>query len=150
MNLFLCELLNSLGYDAHTGLGHVQGDEDHVVVIAKNVESTGDSHHADVSFATFEAVPLDVEVETGIYQHSFSIFKYVRHNNRIVRLLKTGSNPELEEGAYKKGGFLCEKGWKIAHDISMEPRDLSDPVNLKSMDNIYANYDKTSFFHRAL
>ena len=148
LNLFMCKLLNSLGCDAHTGLGHVQGNEDHVVVIVKNVESTGDSYLVDVGFGfpTFEAVPLDFEVETDIYQQSFSTFKYVRHNDRIARLSKTGSNPKEEE-ADKKGGFLCEEGWKIVYDFSVEKRDLSDPVNLKSMDNIYANYDKTSVFH---
>ena len=138
----MCELLNSLGYNVHTALENVQSDDDHVVVIVKNVESTGDSYLADVGFGfpTFEAVPLDFEVETDVYQQSFPTFKHVRHSDRIARLSKTGLNTELEKGADKKGGFLCEKGWKIAYDFSVDPRDLSDPVNLKSMDNIYANY----------
>ncbi|XP_013393728.1 arylamine N-acetyltransferase 1-like [Lingula anatina] len=81
-NTFLYFVLRALGYDVTLAKGHVKNPGDHVLLVAHDVVTSGDSYliEAAIGYPTLRAILLDFQVESPVYTFSFCTFKYVRQD----------------------------------------------------------------------
>lgn len=99
INIFILCLLKALGFSARISCSTVGPRSPvtpatHLVVLVNGVLTPNDLFVIDCGcgYPTFQAVPLDFEHESTVYQDSFIKYKYVRDNGVILRM--QNSTPE--------------------------------------------------------
>ena len=120
--LFMKYLLEALGYDVYFAACNVFGfTGNHITTIVRGLSSPGSRHIVDNSaFPTFEAIPLDFEVESPIYHHSYLEYKFLKRDGQILRMHRKGEHtPTIP------GGELIIDGWRRIFEFELTPRDLS-------------------------
>jgi len=83
LNVFLCDVLLALNYDAYLAGGRIEEpfvNIRHASVIVQNLKHSGDIYLLDVGLAmpTFRAIPLDFVDESPVFSESFQWYKYTR------------------------------------------------------------------------
>ncbi|XP_072036926.1 uncharacterized protein [Amphiura filiformis] len=120
-NIFMKHLLETLGFDVslnacETGLNGVQ---DHVSVLVKNLVQTGDNYYVDVGAGDpfFQAIPLDFNKESPVYQCGFQVYKFIKEGeviswwqkvNRSYSTISLGENDIIIDGWKKYMTFTLE------------------------------------------
>ena len=120
--LFMKYLLEALGYDVYFAACNVFGfTGNHITTIVRDLSSPGSRHIVDNSaFPTFEAIPLDFEVESPIYHHSYLEYKFLKKGGQILRMHRKGEHtPTIP------GHECIIDGWRRIFDFELTPRDLS-------------------------
>ena len=150
-NFFTFVLLRTLGYDAYINIAQVlfQGslDDNHLIVLVKNLVKTGDLYLVDTGCArpTFRAVDLGFEQESPVYSDSFNRYKFIKDGNRIRRVHDNLSanlvSPTLKHGT-QSDEFLLFYEFEIKPTTNHEQFDAIFGA-------IYSNPNLT-VFHRSL
>lgn len=147
-NLFTYYLLKSLDYDVHLNRSQcpVRGElsDNHLIVLAYNLKKTGDVYLVEAGCASpcFEAINLDFEDESILYEASYLRFKFVKNGNRIQRL-HDRSGFELNPGKPSK-----TEPFELFYEFEINPTT--------ELEGIYAYFDKIytnpelSAFHKSL
>ena len=120
--LFMKYLLEALGYDVYFAACNIFGfTGNHITTIVRGLSSPGSHHIVDNSaFPTFEAIPLDFEVESPIYHHSYLEYKFLKRDGQILRMHRKGEHtPTIP------GGERIIDGWRRIFEFELTPRDLS-------------------------
>ena len=120
--LFMKYLLEALGYDVYFAACNIFGfTGNHITTIVRDLSSPGSRHIVDNSaFPTFEAIPLDFEVESPIYHHSYLEYKFLKRDGQILRMHRKGEHtPTIP------GGERIIDGWRRIFEFELTPRDLS-------------------------
>ena len=114
LNVFMKHLLEKLGYVVHHAISKVKSNNDHILTIAM---IRGSRYLVDVAngYPTFEAIPLDFEKESKIYQHSFLEYKFSKDENSD-KILRWHLEPSTDTKV---------SSWRIFCVIDPTPRDLS-------------------------
>ena len=120
--LFMKYLLEALGYDVYFAACNVFGfTGNHITTIVRGLSSPGSHHIVDNSaFPTFEAIPLDFEVESPIYHHSYLEYKFLKRDGQILRMHR-----KREHTPTIPGGERIIDGWRRIFEFELTPRDLS-------------------------
>ena len=141
---FLKHLLDALGYETHFVMCTVafpQKSPNHVAIIVQNLTGPRSIHFVDYSgHPTFEAVPIDFQEESPVYNHSYLEYKFVRKGSLLFRFHRRGETAPLMPG---KEDVMIAGGWRGVIEIDMTPKDESD-LN-KPMHVPYTNPDATPF-----
>ena len=121
--LFMKYLLEALGYDVYfaacSAFGFPAGN--HITTIVRDLSSPGSHHIVDNSaFPTFEAIPLDFEIESPIYCHSYLEYKFLKRGGQILRMHRKGEHTPTHPG-----GECFIDGWRRIFEFKLIPRDLS-------------------------
>ena len=140
--VFLKFLLEALEYNVYFASCNAFGSPDnHITTIVQNLLFPGSKHIVDIgAFPTFEAIPLDFEVESPIYYHSFLEYKFLRKGSSILRLHRKGEHhtpPVL-------GGECIIDGWRRIFELDLTPRNLSHFKH--TMSEVYTKPGKNSPF----
>ena len=98
--LFMKYLLEALGYDVY--FLHVM----HLVVLATTL---------------LEAIPLDFEVESPIYCHSYLEYKFLKRGGQILRMHRKGEPTPVIQVMIE----CIIDGWRRIFEFELIPRDLS-------------------------
>ena len=87
LNIFNQSVLQVLGYDSYLVGSDIVKQNGHVVVVVNNLKESGDKYIVDtgIGMPNFEPIPLDFEDESPVYTQSFTQFKYVRKNRKLIR-----------------------------------------------------------------
>ena len=120
--LFMKYLLEALGYNVYFAACNIFGfTGNHITTIVRGLSSPGSHHIVDNSaFPTFEAIPLDFEVESPIYHHSYLEYKFLKRDGQILRMHRKGEHtPTIP------GGERIIDGWRRIFEFELTPRDLS-------------------------
>ena len=124
--VFLKYLLEALGFNVHFIAGSVLSHPDnHLGILLKDLTHQGSTHLVDANgYPTFQAIPLDFEEKSPIYNESFFEYKFMRKVNEkgqkvILRLHRRGDyyGPE--------GSELFKDGWRTFCEFNLTPRELS-------------------------
>ena len=123
--VFLKYLLEALGFNVHFIAGSVLSHPDnHLGILLKDLTHQGSTHLADANgYPTFQAIPLDFEEKSPIYNESFFEYKFMRKINEkgqkvILRLHRRGDY-------YGPEGELFKDGWRTFCEFNLTPRELS-------------------------
>lgn len=134
IGVFMTHLLEALGYEVYLSAGSINSSSsnNHVISIVQNLTFPGSKHLVDAwsGWPTFEAIPLDFENESPIYNHSYLEFKFVREGHTILRIHWKGDK-HLEASS-------CEyvvDGWIRVCELDLTPRNIS--FFDQSMTNVY-------------
>lgn len=152
LNLFTYHLLKYLGYDVHLNTSLVPDatttTDNHLVVLLKNLRKDGDIHLVDAGCGhpTFQAISLDFETESPMFQESFLRYKFVKHGCKIRRLHDPASNPLIP-------GNMCSEAksddyFELFYEFEIKPTADIDDVK-PYMDIVYTDPDYTPF-HKSL
>ncbi len=147
MNLFMCELMKALGFDAYIGLAAVSPAVDvanHYVVFIRDVVNKHDLYLIDVGFGypTFKACCMNFDKETEVYQHSFCKFKFARRGDTFYRL-KYVSKPQksaTESAVTSPFNEVYEDGWVIFYRFRTDEIPLAKE-NIAGLEKIYVDSD---------
>ncbi|KAI8504001.1 hypothetical protein Bbelb_180690 [Branchiostoma belcheri] len=125
-NVFFFYLLQALGYDVFL-ISCASHRIKHVTVVARNVAEKGDVYLVEVGcgFPTFQAIPLDFQELSPVYQHSFLEYRFVKKGELIERQHRRGDTRPLGPG--QQAGT-----WREFYAFTLEPRDLDffrEPMN---------------------
>ncbi|XP_013394787.1 arylamine N-acetyltransferase 1 [Lingula anatina] len=122
-NTFLYFVLRVLGYDITLAKGQVEIPVDHVLLVAHDVVTSGDSYLIDAGggYPTLIAIPLDFQDESPVYTFSFCTFKYVRKEDREFHRMHSG----LEKDSYKVESVL-KNSWQHNYSLNTAPCILKD------------------------
>ena len=134
IGVFMTYLLQALGYEAYFSTGSVRNHPDnHIIAIVENLTSPGSKHLVDAwcGWPTFEAIPLDFDVESTIYSHSFLEFKFIRKGDTYLRLHRG----DLYTQALLPGDSSVPAEWRKVYEFDLTPRELSHFD--QSMSDIY-------------
>ncbi|XP_078695088.1 arylamine N-acetyltransferase, pineal gland isozyme NAT-3-like [Branchiostoma floridae x Branchiostoma belcheri] len=117
-NFFVFYLLQSLEYDVFLISSNVSYPKNHVIVGARNVAEKDDVYLVEVGcgFPTFQAIPLNFQEESPVYQHSFLEYRFVKKGEMIERQQRRGDIRPLAPG--QQPGT-----WRRYYDFTLEPRD---------------------------
>ena len=126
IGVFGTYLLQALGYDAYLCAGSIMvfDSGNHVICIVRNLTSPGSLHMVDAwtGWPTFEAIPLDFQDESPIYNFSFLEFKFIRKGTLIQRYHRKGES-------YAEMPFDTDQhldGWrKMCEFDTAIPREIS-------------------------
>ncbi len=109
LNTFVCVLLDALGYEVYPVISSVAVPDtpNHALTIVKNLVKDGDRYLVDVGFArpNFEAISMDFDEETEVFQYSFDVYKYVRRGEKIIRFNKIPKNDPIGPMPTVEGDF---------------------------------------------
>lgn len=122
IGVFMTSLLQALGYEAYLSAGSIKNHPgNHIIVIVENLTTPGSKHLVDAwcGWPTFEAIPLDFDVESTIYSHSFLEFKFARKCDTITRLHRGGHFTQ----AILPGDSSVQ--WRKIYEVDLTPRELS-------------------------
>ena len=145
LNVFMKLLLESLGYEAFHCTSHISlAQNNHILTIVRNLVKPQDKYLVDVGmgFPTFEAIPVDFEIESPVYDQSFLEYKFVWEGKMLSRWHRRGDMRLLNTGE------VTVDGWRRFCIIDPTPKDLQffeKPMNL-----VYSDIDGTTtpFHHR--
>ena len=87
VNVFMKTLLETLGFDAYFYLCAINNvPASHMGMAVRNLTFPGSVHVVDagLQFPVFEAIPMDFDEESPIYQHSYLKHKYVKRPDGMV------------------------------------------------------------------
>ena len=120
--LFMKYLLEALGYDIYFVACNAFGcPGNHITTIVRGLSSPGSHHMVDnIAFPTFEAIPLDFEVESPIYHHSYLEYKFLKRGGQILRMHRKGEHTPINPG-----DECIIDGWRRIFEFELIPRDLS-------------------------
>ncbi len=122
VGVFMMCLLEALGYETYLPASGIFFPNNHITTIVQNLTYPGSKHLVDTlsGYPTFEAIPLDFDKESPIYNHSFLEYKFVREGNTILRFHRKGENRPTRPGRE----YIVD-GWRRVCEIDLVPRDLS-------------------------
>ena len=112
INLFTCQLLNFLGYDAFFCLATVTSyrRNPHLIAIVKDLINAGDIHVVDcgLGLPSFQAISLNFNEESPVYHDSFLEYKFIKHDGKVLRMHGDGdvvvhNSPPNEELDFIRG-----------------------------------------------
>ncbi|XP_077984596.1 uncharacterized protein LOC144439200 [Glandiceps talaboti] len=144
-------LLEALGYDVHfiSGTIRVAGvppsyEGTHMLSVVNNVVKDGDTFMVDVGcgFPTFEAIPLDFDVESPVYRQSFLQFKFVKKGDTVERYHLRHCQDKLIAHDHDTNEWDCFYHFT---SISVEFDDC-----LSAVSKVYTPSPRRSSFHRSL
>ena len=122
LNAFMFLLLKRLQFTVETISCSVKtpNTNDHLAVLAYDVEKPGDKWLVDVGFGSpcFEPICMDFEKESPEFTQSYMTFKYVREGDEYVRLQKPVK--------YKSFPSSTEDGWVQAYFFTLVPQELQE------------------------
>ncbi|XP_019647137.1 PREDICTED: uncharacterized protein LOC109487570 [Branchiostoma belcheri] len=126
-NVFFFYLLQALDYDVFLISSSVSYPISHVIIGVRNVAERDDVYLAEVGCGhpTFQAIPLNFQEESPVYQHSFLEYRFVKKGELIERQHRRGDIRPLGPG--QQPGT-----WRRFYDFTLEPRDLAffrEPMN---------------------
>ncbi|KAI8510679.1 hypothetical protein Bbelb_115950 [Branchiostoma belcheri] len=126
-NVFFFYLLQTLDYDVFLISSSVSYPISHVIVGVRNVAERDDVYLAEVGCGhpTFQAIPLNFQEESPIYQHSFLEYRFVKKGELIERQHRRGDTRPVGPG--QQPGT-----WRRFYDFTLEPRDVEffrEPMN---------------------
>ena len=126
VGVFGTQLLQALGYDAYMSAGSIMvfDSGNHVICIVRNLTSPGSLHMVDAwtGWPTFEAIPLDFQDESPIYNFSYLEFKLVRKGTLIQRYHRKGES--YAEAPFHTDQYL--NGWRRMCEFDPAiPREIS-------------------------
>ena len=146
VNTFMKYFTEALGFNVHHICSSIKTHHDHIMTIA---ELDGEKYLIDVGngYPTFEAIPINFEKESKVYQHSFLEYKFAKEEKEkgdslmIIRLHKKGDFRPGSDAA------TTNTSWRVACIIDPIPHDLS--FFDCSMSFIYSSPDHL-VFHTSL
>ncbi|XP_023931193.1 arylamine N-acetyltransferase 1-like [Lingula anatina] len=143
-NTFLYFVLRALGYDVTLVKGQVKYPGNHVLLVAHDVVTSGDSYliEAGMGYPTMKAIPLDFQDESPVYTFSFCTLKYVRMEDGEFHRMHKG----LAKDSYKGENDL-DNSWRYVYSFNTAPCILKDFES--SMVRPYTN-PTTSIFLNSL
>ena len=126
IGVFITHLLQALGYDAYLCAGSIMFFDtgNHVICIVQNLTSPGSKHMVDAwtGWPTFEAIPLDFQDESPVYNFSFLEFKLIRKGTIVQRFHRKGE--KYAEISHPADQYI--EGWRKMCEFDMAiPRELS-------------------------
>ncbi|XP_028406144.1 uncharacterized protein LOC114528668 [Dendronephthya gigantea] len=126
INLFTSRLLTALGFSnlvcpaclTNSSLNF------HAIVIVKDLINAGDHHLVDcgLGLPSFEAIPLNFNKESPIYQNSYLEYKFIKHDGKILRMHGKGDLMARNDPP-KEVDFIQGK-WRRFFEFKME--DMTD------------------------
>ncbi|XP_006811359.1 uncharacterized protein LOC102809316 [Saccoglossus kowalevskii] len=121
-NAILKNVLEAIGFDIEYVSATIIDPDSHVLCIASNVLHEGDKYLVDVGcgYPTFEAIPLDFNDESPIYEFSFMKFKLVRNQGVIERQHLRQSKNLLRLDSYSVYDQF-ETRWVKFYEFSVTP-----------------------------
>lgn len=130
IGVFGTYLLQALGYDAYLCAGSITifDSNNHVICIVRNLTNPRSLHMVDAwsGWPTFEAVPLDFQDESPIYNFSFLKFKFVRKGTFIQRYHRNEESYPFHTDQHFNGWRkVCEFDMAIPRDISSFAQPMS-------------------------
>ena len=136
VGVFGTYLLQALGYDAYMCAGSIMifDSGNHVICIVRNLTSPGSLHMVDAwtGWPTFEAIPLNFQDESPVYNFSFLEFKFIRKGTLIQRYHRKGES-------YAEIPFHTDQhldGWRKMCEFDMAiPREI--PFFEQPMSRVY-------------
>ncbi|KAK7504504.1 hypothetical protein BaRGS_00004370 [Batillaria attramentaria] len=152
LNVFTFNLLKALCYDAAlchaTCTSTVGFPDNHVFVLVQNLRNRGDRYlvEAGVGFPTYRAVPLDFTDESPTYVDSFLEYKYIKHENLLLRMHRRGDTAPRPHPPRPDIDFYIGE-WRRFYFSDMKPH-LSVSEFDECFDTVYTN-PKASNFHNA-
>ncbi|XP_011402952.2 PREDICTED: uncharacterized protein LOC105312191 isoform X2 [Amphimedon queenslandica] len=144
VNTFMKYFTEALGFNVRHICSSIKTNNDHIMTIA---EIDNEKYLIDVGsgYPTFEAIPINFEKESKVYQHSFLEYKFAKEEKdeslMIIRLHKKGDFRPGSDAA------TTSASWRVACIIDPMPRDLS--FFDSSMSLIYSSSDHL-VFHTSL
>jgi arylamine N-acetyltransferase len=127
----LCYNLNTAGYFLLKAIGFkvtialcnvtstVRGHNNHVVVYVEDVEKPGDKFLVEMGLGlpTFRAINLDFEKESPHFVDSFLEYKYIRYEDKLVRMHRMDDHDknQIQESSFDGLHFVID-GWRRFYD----------------------------------
>ena len=142
-NTFFKYLLEVIGFNVTLLSGTVNAPNSHTITLVKDVLYKGDIYLADVGvgFPVLEAISLDFNLESPVYNHSYITCKYVK---RIDDGVNKNEEPVIFERLHKKQSD-GEVNWVKFYDFTLEPRDIAFFESEKSWTRYV--YTEAEHFH---
>ncbi|XP_072036927.1 uncharacterized protein [Amphiura filiformis] len=124
-NIFMKHLLETLGFDVCLNACEIglNGVQDHVSVLVKNLVQTGDNYYVDVGAGDpfFQAIPLDFNKESPVYQCGFQVYKFIKEGELISWWQKV--NRSYSTISLGENDIIID-GWKKYMTFTLEPREI--------------------------
>ena len=125
-NVFLCELLCALGYKAHVASASVVVPNDHIVVIVKAMpDGTSDTlYFLDNGFALplQQAVPVNFETESPVYNLGHTIFKITKEGDVYSRFAAKHGKLFVSASDFESNDKTIE--WTRCYTFSTKPSHI--------------------------
>ncbi|XP_028406148.1 uncharacterized protein LOC114528671 [Dendronephthya gigantea] len=122
VNLFISRLLTALGFSNFVCRAYVTSSSlnFHAIVIVKDLINAGDHHLVDCSLGlpAFEAIPLNFNKESPVYQNSFLEYKFIKHDGKILRMHGKG-DLMVRNDPPKELDFIQGK-WRRFYEFNIE------------------------------
>ncbi|XP_028406145.1 uncharacterized protein LOC114528669 [Dendronephthya gigantea] len=122
INLFISRLLQALGLSISVSLAVVTSNvfNSHLVVIVKDLINVGDRHLIDggLGLPSFQAIPLNFNKESPVYQNSFLEYKFIKHDGKILRMHGKG-DLMVRNDPPKELDFIQGK-WRRFYEFNIE------------------------------
>ncbi|XP_028406147.1 uncharacterized protein LOC114528670 [Dendronephthya gigantea] len=122
INLFISRLLEALGLSTSVSLAVVTSNvfNSHLIVIVKDLINVGDRHLIDggLGLPTFQAISLNFNKESPIYQNSFLEYKFIKHDGRVLRMHGKG-DLMVRNDPPKEVDFIQGK-WRRFYSFNIE------------------------------
>ncbi|XP_067661680.1 uncharacterized protein [Haliotis asinina] len=146
LNVFMFFLLRGLGYKVFlnhcTVTSSVTYPDNHVVVIVKDVEQTGDIYLCEtgVGHPTFQAICLNFDKESPTYNDSYLEYRYIKHDGKVMRMHGDG---DFRRQSGLPFDFYVGK-FRRFYELKLEPSDKLSAFDAQ-FDTVYTNKEATLF-----
>ena len=119
LNSFMKYLLEALGYKAYHVTSHINApnapDTSHLATVVE-IQTIKYLVDVGIGYPTFEAIPLNFEKESPIYQESFLEYKFTRGGpDRFTRMHKKVNGYEF---------VPSDDLWTVIYTVDIRPREL--------------------------
>ena len=123
LNTFTWQILKSLGYSAHLCGCIIPNTiiSTHLAVIVKDLVNPGDVHLVECGCGqpTFQAISLNFNEESPIFQESFLEYKYIKHDGKLCRMHGKGDLVKRNDPPIEGVDFIIGK-WRRFYEFSLE------------------------------
>ena len=150
LNISCFMLLRSIGFDVYMNISRVflwdlKIQENHIIVLARNVQKDKDMYLIDVGAAhpTFQAISLDFKDESPIYHDSYSLYKFIRKDGDIILRVHDRSILFLSSEVPKSEEFM------LFYDFKYSPTTNIDQL-IEHVSVVYTDPDIIPPFHKSV
>ena len=127
LSVFMKFLLDALEFKTAFLAGAVRVSTDnHIATVVFDLTENGSRHLVDpTAYPTFVAIPLDFEVESPIYEHSFLQYKFVKKDDIVYRLHRRRVSSSTNSSCGAVLNQLPDDQWIQVCELNLTPRELS-------------------------